>query len=130
MDELEGSFIAKQAMNTAQGHWNEHSPNPLVSGRLVFGLATASLVLGLSAQDTMEHAVSELSYGRFRFLAPVQHMDTVRAYSEVLDKRAHPERADAGVVVFKHYGVRQDEVVVFEGERTGLIKKHAHWSEF
>lgn len=129
VDEIEGSFIAKQVMNTAQGHWNEHISNPLVDGRLVFGLATGSLVLGLSAQDTIEHAVAELRYDKFRFKAPVQHMDTISAYSEVLSKEADSTRSNAGVVTFKHYGVRHDGVVVFEGERTALIKKKSHWSE-
>lgn len=127
VDELEGSFIAKQTMNTAQAHWNEHSPNPLVSGRLVYGLATGSLVLGLSSQDTMEHAVAELGYDNFRFQAPIKHMDTVSAYSEVITVEDSSERADCGVVTFRHFGVRQDGVQVFQGERTALIKRKSHW---
>jgi acyl dehydratase len=32
-------------------------------------------------------------------------------------------RDDAGVVRFKHYGVNQEDKVVFEGERRVLIKR-------
>jgi acyl dehydratase len=126
VDELEGSGIAKQVLNTADSHWNEHSVNGLAQGRLVFGLATASLVLGLSGFDTMEHALAELRYDNLRFTAPVVHMDTITAYSEVLDVR-DAEREDAGIVTFRHYGVRQDGVMVFSGERTALIKRSTHW---
>lgn len=130
VDEIEGSFIAKQAMNTAQAHWNEHLSNPLgVQGRLVFGLATGSLVLGLASQDCMEHAIREVAYDNFTFTAPVSHMDTISAYSEVLDVRPSPEFDHAGLVTFRHYGVNQREVLVFRGDRTALIKRKSHWGE-
>ncbi|MFV0534957.1 MAG: MaoC family dehydratase [Cumulibacter sp.] len=126
VDELEGSGIAKQVLNTADAHWNEHAANGLAQGRLVFGLATGSLVLGLTGFDTMEQALAELSYTNLRFSAPVTHMDTITAYSEVIDVR-DSDRADAGIVTFRHYGVRQDGVMVFSGERTALIKRNSHW---
>ncbi|WP_375000762.1 MaoC family dehydratase [Aeromicrobium sp. CTD01-1L150] len=129
VDEIEGSFIAKQVMNTAQSHWNEHLPNPLTDGRVVFGLATGSLVLGLSAQDCTEHAVRELSYDNFQFSSPVAHMDTISAYTEVLDAQPSPQHDHAGVVTFRHYGVNQHGTVVFRGDRTALIKRKSHWSE-
>lgn len=127
VDELEGSGIAKQVLNTADAHWSEHTQNGLANGRLVFGLATGSLVLGLSGFDTMEHALTELRYDNLRFTAPVTHMDTITAYSEVIDVRDSPDRADAGIVTFRHYGVRHDGVMVFTGERTALIKRKSHW---
>lgn len=128
IDEIEGSFIAKQVMNTAQAHWNDHIETGLGEGRVVFGLATASMVLGLASQDTTEHAITELGCDKFRFRSPVHHGDTVSAYSEVLSVDDAPDREDAGIVVFKHWGVRHDDVVVFEGERTVLIKRKSHWS--
>ena len=128
VDEIEGSFIAKQVMNTAQSHWNEHLPNPLAEGRLVFGLATASVVLGLSSQDCTEHAVRETAYDNFQFASPVVHMDTISAYTEVIDKHDSPDADDHGSVTFRHYGVNQHGTVVFRGERTALIKKKTNWS--
>lgn len=127
IDEIEGSFIAKQVMNTAQAHFNDEAETGMGSGRVVFGLATASMVLGLSSQDCTEHAIAELGCDKFRFRSPVHHGDTISAYTEVLSVAHSPDRQDAGVVTFKHWGLRQDGVIVFEGERTALIKRQSHW---
>ncbi|MEV4235245.1 MULTISPECIES: MaoC family dehydratase [unclassified Nocardia] len=130
IDEVEGAYLSKLAMNTAQGHWNEHylTDSPLGGGRLVFGLLTASMVFGLASQDTAEHALAELGCTALRFRAPVHHGDTIEAFTEVLATTEAPDRDDAGVIRFKHWGRRQDETVVFEGERTVLIKRKKHWS--
>ena len=50
------------------------------------------------------------------------HGDTLYAYSEVLAKE-DGDRADAGIVRFKHTGVKDDGTVVFEGERTVMVKR-------
>ena len=39
-----------------------------------------------------------------------------------------PQREDAGVVRFKHWGVTHDDRVVFEGERLVLVKRRSHWA--
>ena len=56
----------------------------------------------------------------------VFHGDTIYAYSRVLEKR-ESDQEDAGIVVFKHWGVNQDKKLVAEVERTALIKKKSHW---
>lgn len=122
--EVEGAFIAKLVMNTAQGHWNEHHSfdGEPATGSVVFGLVTGSLVFGLASQDVAENAIAELGCSALRFLAPVRHGDTLYAYTEVLDTQPTPE---GGVVRFKHWGVTHDDRVVFEGERTVLLKRRA-----
>ncbi len=131
VDEVEGAFLSKLVVNTAQAHWNDHllQDSPLGSGRLVFGLLTASLVFGLTAPDTSEHMIAELGCRALRFRAPMHHGDTVEAFTEVLETTPSPDRDDAGVVRFKHWGRRHDNVIVFEGERTVLIKRKQYWSE-
>ncbi|MGH9057003.1 MAG: MaoC family dehydratase [Acidimicrobiales bacterium] len=132
--EIENSIVSKLVMNTAQAHWNEHflagagqrgraaGGLDLGSGRLVFGLVTASMVFGLASQDTTENALAELGCDKLRFLAPVHHGDTLHAYTEVLD--LHEEDwPGAGVVRFRHWGVDHTDGVVFEGERTVLVKR-------
>jgi len=123
--ELEGSGLAKQAMNTAQAHFNDHvmAGSELGDGRIVFGLATASLVYGLVSQDTAERAIAELGWPQLRFRAPVHHGDTIEAFTEVMAVDPSPFRDDAGIVRFRHWGRRQDGVVVFEGERVTLISR-------
>ena len=124
--EVENGLLSKLVMNTAQAHWNEHylTGGPLGTGRVVFGLITASVVFGLSSEDTAEHALAELGCTGLRFRAPVHHGDTLYAYTEVL-ATVPAGRRDAGIVRFRHWGVRHDDRVVFEGERTVLIKRRA-----
>ena len=123
--EVEGSFLAKLVMNTAQSHWNDHAMRggPMGDGYLVFGLLTASMVFGLASQDTIENAVAELGCTQLRFMAPVHHGDTLSAYTEVLATEDAPDRVDAGVVTFKHWGVTHDDRVVFQGVRRVLVKR-------
>jgi acyl dehydratase len=121
--EVENQLLTKLVMNTAHAHFNEHAmQNTPFGQRLVFGLVTGSIVIGLATQDTAEHALAELAMDGLRFTAPVFHGDTLYAWTEVLDTR-ESDRADAGVVRFKHWGTKQDGTVVFEGERTVMIKR-------
>jgi itaconyl-CoA hydratase len=123
--EVENQLITKLVMNTAHAHFNEHAMKDTPFGRrLVFGLVTGSIVIGLATQDVAENAIAELALDKMRFKAPVFHGDTLYAYTEVLAKEA-PDRADAGIVRFKHWGVNQDGIVVFEGERTVLVRRRA-----
>jgi len=128
MCEQDNVGITLQVLNTAEGHFNEHLMQKNAMGRdgwnsrLQFGGVTISMIIGLSMQDTGENALRELSLDKIRLKNPVFHGDTLYAYTEVLNTEP-AEREDAGVVTFKHYGVNQDDKVVFEGERRVLIKK-------
>jgi itaconyl-CoA hydratase len=125
--EIENQMLTKLVLNTADGHYNEHRMQSTnFKTRLVFGLVTGSVCIGLATQDTGENALAELELAGIRFTSPVFHGDTLYAYSEVLEKR-DADRADAGIVRFKHWGTKQDGTVVFEGERTVLIKRRSHW---
>jgi itaconyl-CoA hydratase len=121
--EVEGAFLSKLVVNTAQAHWNEHflRHEKLGSGRLVFGLLTASTVFGLAGADCTEHAIAELGCTGLKFRAPVHHGDTIEAFTEVLATYTRAEDTNAGVVEFQHWGRRHDGVVVFEGRRTVLL---------
>jgi len=125
--EVENQLLTKLVMNTADAHHNEQKMRGTPFGqRLVFGLVTGSIVIGLTTQDTAEQALAELRLDKLRFRAPVFHGDTLTAYTEVLAKR-DADRDDAGVVRFKHWGLKQDGTVVFEGEREVLVKRRSHW---
>jgi len=127
--EVENQLLTKLVLNTADGHYNEHRMEGTAFGRrLVFGLITGSVCIGLATQDTGENALAELGLNGIKFTSPVFHGDTLYAYSEVLEKR-DSDRDDAGIVRFKHWGTKQDGKVVFEGERTVLIKRRSHWGD-
>ncbi len=125
--EVENQMVTKLVMNTADAHYDEHKARTTPFGqRVVFGLVTGSVVIGLATQDTAEQALAELRLDKLRFRAPVFHGDSLRAYSEVLAVR-DADRPDAGIVRFKHWGVKHDGTVVFEGEREVLLKRRSHW---
>jgi acyl dehydratase len=126
---LENVLITNLVMNTAQAHFNEDSmKNSQYGGRLSYGGVNFSLAMGLAMQDTGENALAELGMDNIRLMNPVVHGDTLYAYSEVL-KLEDADREDAGVVTFRHYGVNQDDKVVFQGDRRMLIKRASHWAD-
>ena len=126
---MENVLLTNLVMNTAQGHFNEDQMAKGPMGqRIVFGGVTAAMVIGLAMQDTGEQALAELGMTGIRFRVSVHHGDTLYAFSEVLETR-DSDRPDAGIVRFAHRGLNQHGKVVFEGERTVLIKRRSHWAE-
>ena len=126
--EVESQLLTKLVMNTADAHFNEHrAQNSPFGQRLVFGLVTGSICIGLATQDTAENALAEIGLDKMRFTSPVHLGDTLYAYTEVIAKK-DSDREDAGLVDFRHWGVKQDDTVVFECERRVLIKRRSHWA--
>ena len=125
--ELENVNITNMVMNTAQGHFNRDRMEKTAVGRILcYGGVNLSIVLGLASQDTVENALAELSLDRIRLRTMVFHGDTLYAYSRVQEKRAS-EREDAGIVVFRHWGVNQNRELVVEVDRTALVKRKSRW---
>jgi itaconyl-CoA hydratase len=126
---LENVLITNLVMNTAQAHFNEDAmKSSPFKGRLSYGGVNFSLCMGLAMQDTGENALAELGMDNIRLTHPVVHGDTLYAYSEVLSVE-DADREDAGVVTFRHYGVNQDDKMVFQGDRRMLIKRRSHWGD-
>ena len=129
IEALENVLITNLVMNTAQAHFNEHAMKRSPRGtRVSYGGVNFSVVMGLAMQDCGENALAELSMDGIKLMQPVVHGDTLYAYSEVLGA-ADSDREDAGVVAFRHYGVNQDDQLVFQGDRTMLIKRRSHWAD-
>ena len=127
LEPLEQVMITNLVMNTASGHYDEEVMKSHPAGkRLSFGGVNISMFIGMASQDTAENAIAELGMDKIRLQGPVFHGDTLSAYTEVLEINPS-DREDAGIVRFKHYGTKQDGSIVFEGERTVLIKRRSHW---
>ena len=127
VEPLENVTFTNLVMNSAAGHFDEHVMKSHPAGRrVVYGGVTIGMVIGLAMQDTGENAIRELGLDGIRLTKSVFHGDTLYAYTEVLEKR-DADRADAGIVRFKHWGTKHDGTIVFEGERTVLIKRRSHW---
>ena len=124
---LENVLICNMVMNTGSGHFNEH----LMAGTpwrtiVSYGGVNFSLVLGLASQDCVENAIEELGLDNIRLSKTVTHGDTLYAYTEILSK-SDADREDAGIVIFRHYGVNQRDELVAQLERRALIKRREHW---
>lgn len=120
--DIEGQYLTKLVMNTADAHWNEAKmANSPFGQRLVFGFITASVVIGLATQDTASKAIREVGLDNIKFSRPVFQGDTIYAFSEVLSAEPAAD-GDHGFVTFKHTGLNQSDEVVFEGERTVQIR--------
>lgn len=125
IEAAEHVLITNLTMNTAQGHFNDHQSKTTRFGqRIVFGGYTASLVIGLASQDTSENAVVELGLDKIRLPFPVVGGDTVYAYTEVLEV-TDDGHSEGGIVRFRHWGVNQDDKIVFEGERITRVRRRS-----
>jgi itaconyl-CoA hydratase len=129
MTPLENVLITNMVMNTAQGHFNEHRMASSPWGHILcYGGVNFSLVLGLACQDCCENALAELGLDNIRLTTPVTHGDTLYAYSEVLEV-GESDQADAGIVVFRHYGYNQRDEQVAQIDRRVLLKRKSHWAD-
>jgi len=129
---LDNVLITNMVLNTADGHFNEDKVARLGSkfggGKIIsYGGVNFSMVLGLASQDCCENALAELGLDNIKLIRPVTHGDTIYAYSEVLEKR-DADRDDAGIIVFRHYGVNQDREQIAQVDRIVLSKRRSHWA--
>jgi len=124
--ENEAVTLCHMVMNTADAHFNDARMKEAVFGQgraVVYGGITMSIVIGLAYQDTGEQVIRELELNNITMKALVSHGDTLYSYTEVLEKSDMPDQPSAGKIAFRHYGVNQDNQVVFQGDRTALIRK-------
>jgi itaconyl-CoA hydratase len=121
--EIDVVLLSQMAMNTAEGHFNNHAMAGQKFGRRVnFGGITAALVIGIASEDTAEQAIAELGIAKLRLRTPVVEGDTLYAITETL--AAEPaDRADAGIVTFRHVGINQKDELVCEIERRVLVRR-------
>lgn len=90
---------------------------------LVNGTFTFALMIGLSVSDTtLGTLIANLGYDKLRHPKPTFLGDTLRAETEVLEKRESKSRPGAGIVTFKHRLLNQRDEVVCECLRMALIK--------
>ena len=90
---------------------------------LVNGTFTFALMVGLSVGDTtLGTLVANLGYDKLLHPKPTFLGDTLRAETEVVEKRASKSRPGSGIVTFKHRLLNQRDEVVCECLRMALIK--------
>ncbi len=123
--EMDNVLFCALTMNTQPLHLNEDYASQTQFGqRLVNGIFTMGLVVGLSVADVTEGTiVANLGYDKVLHPRPVFHGDTSYAETEVLEKRESRSNPDRGIVRLKQTGRNQNGVVVVELERTAIFLK-------
>ena len=112
---------AMQTMNTNPIHFDaEYAAATAWERPLVDSTFTLALVTGLSVADVSERGVN-LGWREVRLPAPVFAGDTIRAETEVLEKRESKSRPGFGVVTVRTRGLNQRDEVVIDFERSILL---------
>ncbi len=108
-------------MNTNPIHFDaEHAAKTEWKRPLVDSTFTLALVTGLSVADVSERAVN-LGWREVRLPAPVFAGDTIRAETEILEKRESQSRPGQGIVTVRTRGLNQRDEIVIEFERTIMV---------
>ena len=112
-----------------------HNPQPLhldaeaarasEFGRiLVNGTFTFALMIGLSVADTtLRTLIANLGYDKVVMPKPVFIGDTLRARTEVIERRESRSRPSADIVTFCHELLNQRDEIVCQCTRTALLKR-------
>ena len=91
---------------------------------LVNGTFTFSLMIGLSVgETTLGTLVANLGYDKLVMHKPVFIGDTMRATSDIVERRDSKSRPDAGLVTFRHELLNQRDEIVCQCLRTALLKR-------
>ncbi|HEX7568270.1 MAG TPA: MaoC family dehydratase [Anaerolineaceae bacterium] len=123
--ETDDTLFNALTMNTNPLHMNEDFASRTQFGRrIVNGIYTLGLVVGLSVSDITEGTVlANLGYDKVVHPHPVFYGDTIYVETEVLEKRESRSHPDCGIVRLKHTGRKPDGTVVVELERTAMFFK-------
>ena len=119
--EADNVWFTLLTLNTNPIHFDAAYAATTEWGRpLVDSTFTLALVTGLSVVDVSEQAVN-LGWSNVTLPAPVFAGDTIRAETEVLEKRESHSKPGRGIVTVRTRGLNQDDVVVIECERTVML---------
>jgi acyl dehydratase len=92
---------------------------PVVNSLYILGL-----MVGISVYDTtMGATVSNLGMSDIRFFTPIFDGDTLRVETEILGTRESKSYPDRGIVDFLHRAFNQEDKLVGECSRQGMILK-------
>jgi acyl dehydratase len=123
--EADNVLFSALTMNTQPLHLDEEFARSTEFGtRVVNSLFTLGLIVGMTVTElTLGTTVANLGFESVTFPAPVFHGDTLRAVSEVVEARDSASRPDAGVVMFEHRGLNQDDVLIANCRRAALMRR-------
>lgn len=121
--EAENQLFSGMTQNTQPLHLDEEFARKSgFDGRIVNGILTLGLVIGITVPDLTEGTiVANLGYQNIQHPAPVYLGDTISVETEVLEKRPSESKSDRGLVRLRHEARNQKGDVVVEVERTVMF---------
>ena len=124
VSEADNQRFCDMTMNQQPLHLDaEFAADTQFGERLVNGIYTMALAVGLSIPDTSDGTiVANLSYENVEHPKPVFHGDTIYARSTVTDKRETSD-GERGVVTMHVEALNQDDEIVCGFDRTMLSLK-------
>ena len=123
--ETDNILFTTMTHNPAAIHLDAESAKNSPYGQvLVNSVFTLGLMVGISVGDTtLGTTIANLGWDEVRFPKPVFVGDTLRAESEVVEKRESKSRPDTGIVVFRHSAFNQRDELVAICLRSALMYK-------
>jgi acyl dehydratase len=123
--EMDNVLFTSLTMNPAPLHLDVEYAKTLPYGRpLVNSLFTVALIGGMTVPDLVfRTSLGNLGYTDVQFPKPVFAGDTLRAETEILDKRESKSDSSRGIVWFDHRGYNQRDECVCITKRTGMIMR-------
>ncbi|KAL7552735.1 LOW QUALITY PROTEIN: hypothetical protein ACHAWF_015973 [Thalassiosira exigua] len=99
--------------------------SPQDEGKPLFNsMFTLALLVGMSVpESTHGTTVANLGFAEVAFPKPVYPGDTLRAETEVVDRRESKSRPEQGIVTLRHVAYNQRGEVVCKATRNALMKK-------
>ena len=120
--EADNVWFTLLTLNTNPIHFDAEYAATTEWGRpLVDSTFTLALVTGLSVADVSERGGVNLGWKEVRLPAPVFAGDTIRAETEVVEKRESKSRPGFGIVTVRTRGLNQRDETVIEFERTVML---------
>jgi acyl dehydratase len=125
ISEAENRAFCEMTLNTQPLHLDAEFAAATPFGQpIVNGILTLGLVVGISVAELTEGTiVANLGYDKVQHPHPVFLNDTIRAESEVLDKRESKSKPDRGIVRLRQTGFNQRGEVVVDLERSVMFLK-------
>jgi acyl dehydratase len=124
--EADNVWYSTATCNPAAIHLDEQwcQENSEFGTRIVNSGFTLGLMIGLSVDDTtLGTTVANLGMDEVRFPKPVFHGDTIRAETEVLQKRESRSRPTQGIVTLLHRAFNQRDELVAHCNRAALMMR-------
>ena len=124
ISESDNQRFCDMTMNQQPLHLDEEFvANTQFDGRLVNGLYTMALAVGITIPETTDGTiVANLAYDDVSHPRPVYHGDTIRVQSTIDEKRETSD-GERGIVKMHVEVFNQDDELVCEFSRTVLAKK-------